>query len=121
MGSPVVHFEVTGRDAAALRSYYGALFGWEYDLSNPMDYGLVDRAANSNDDGIGIGGGIGPVAHGQAGGVTFYVEVSDVEAALARAEALGGKRLFGPDSAGPVTLGKFSDPEGHVIGLVQAE
>jgi len=29
--------------------------------------------------------------------VTFYVEVPDVEAALVKAESLGGTRVFGPD------------------------
>jgi uncharacterized protein len=29
MGQPVVHFEIIGKDAKKLRSYYGDLFGWE--------------------------------------------------------------------------------------------
>ena len=33
MGQPVVHFEVVGRDPEMLRSYYGDLFGWEFDTS----------------------------------------------------------------------------------------
>jgi predicted enzyme related to lactoylglutathione lyase len=28
MGRPVIHFEITGSDAARLRGYYGELFGW---------------------------------------------------------------------------------------------
>ena len=53
--------------------------------------------------------------------MTFYVEVPDVEAALARAEELGGTRVMGPDEVpgGPV-LGQFRDPEGHLIGVVAA-
>jgi uncharacterized protein len=53
--------------------------------------------------------------------VTFYVEVPDVEDALGNAESLGGTRLMGPEAVpgGPV-LGMFTDPEGHVIGVVQA-
>jgi uncharacterized protein len=56
------------------------------------------------------------------GHVTFYVEVSDVEAALAKAESLGGTRLRGPDKV-PGTdleLGHFTDPEGHLIGLTKS-
>ena len=36
MGQPVVHFEVTGKDPVRLRSYYGALVGWEFDTSAPV-------------------------------------------------------------------------------------
>jgi hypothetical protein len=52
----------------------------------------------------------------------FYVEVPDVEAALARAEDLGGTRIFGPDKVPgtDVELGQFADPEGHMIGVTKA-
>jgi predicted enzyme related to lactoylglutathione lyase len=36
MGQPVVHFEIIGKDPAKLRSYFGQLFGWEFDLSSPV-------------------------------------------------------------------------------------
>jgi len=57
-----------------------------------MKYGLVQREGNVNSDGAGIGGGIGVGPDGYDGHVTFYVEVPDVEAALAQAESLGGSR-----------------------------
>ena len=51
--------------------------------------------------------------------MTFYVEVPDVEAALAKAESLGGTRMMGPDDVMPgLTIGLFTDPEGHVIGVM---
>ena len=37
MGHPVVHFEVIGKDAAALATFYSELFGWEIDTNNPMN------------------------------------------------------------------------------------
>jgi predicted enzyme related to lactoylglutathione lyase len=59
---------------------------------------------------------------GYQGHVTFYVEVPDVEAVLAKAESLGGTLVFGPETIMEgVTLGQFLDPEGHVIGVTQAE
>ena len=120
MGQPVVHFEVVGKDAEKLQSYYSELFGWNVDSNNPMNYGIVARDDNTNADGVGIGGGIGTGPEGYEGHVTFYVEVDDVEAALAQAEDLGGKRVMGPMTMDepPLTLGQFTDPEGHVIGLV---
>jgi len=118
MGRPVVHFEVMGVDGEKLRSFYAKLFGWEIDAGNPLGYGLVERETNV--EGVGIGGGIGGIPEGMSGHLTFYVEVPDVEAALAQAERLGGQRLMGPAEVQPgVELGQFSDPEGHMVGLVK--
>ena len=120
MGQPVVHFEVVGKDGAALRSYYSDLFGWQIDADNPMNYGIVQRDGNISADGSGIGGGVGQGPEGYGGHVTFYIEVPDVEAALAKAESLGGTRVMGPEQImETVELGQFTDPEGHLIGVVK--
>jgi uncharacterized protein len=121
MGQPVVHFEIVGKDGDRLQSYYSELFGWQIDSDNEMGYGLVQREGNTNLDGIGIGGGVGRGPEGYEGHVTFYVEVPDVEAALAKAEELGGSRMMGPEQMGPgLVIGLFGDPEGHVVGVVSA-
>jgi predicted enzyme related to lactoylglutathione lyase len=121
MGQPVVHFEIIGQDAERLRSYYSELFGWEINADNPMNYGIVAREGNVNADGVGIGGGIGTGPEGYSGHVTFYIEVPDVEAALAKAESLGGTRMMGPDQPMEgLEIGLFTDPEGHTIGLVKS-
>jgi predicted enzyme related to lactoylglutathione lyase len=113
MGQPVVHFEVIGLDGEKLRDFYGQLFEWEFDTSNPMDYGLVN--------GAGLGGGVGKGPEGYEGHVTFYVEVPDIEATLTQAEGLGATRVFGPDQVMEgLILGQFKDPEGHLIGLTQS-
>ncbi len=121
MGQPVVHFEIIGEDVGKLKSYYSDMFGWKIDADNPMNYGAVQREGNTNPDGVGIGGGVGKGPEGYPGHVTFYVEVPDVEAALAKAESLGGTRVMGP--AQPmegVEIGLFDDPEGHTVGVVKA-
>jgi uncharacterized protein len=121
MGQPVVHFEVIGQDAEKLQSYYAELFDWSIDANNPMKYGIVAREDNLNPDGVGIGGGVGTGPEGYTGHVTFYVEVPDVEAALAKSESLGGTRMMGPDQVMEgLVIGLFSDPEGHVIGLIRS-
>jgi predicted enzyme related to lactoylglutathione lyase len=119
MANPVVHFEVIGQDPAALRRYYGALFGWEFDTGGPVaeavsaagDYGFTEA-------GGGIPGGIGGGAD-YPSRTLFYVGVPDVEAALAQAVALGGARVSGPHrSPGTgLTVGFLTDPEGHLIGV----
>jgi uncharacterized protein len=121
MGQPVVHFEVIVKDGERLRDYYSELFGWEIDANNPMNYGIVPRESNVNEQGVGIGGGVGQGPEGYDGHVTFYVEVPDVEEALAKAESLGGSRMMGPDEVMEGTvIGAFHDPEGHLVGVVQS-
>lgn len=123
MGHPVVHFEIIGSDPARLRSYYGELFGWEFTqsdavteaVSRPGDYGFVDGSANG--DGQGINGGVGGGA-GYQRRVLFYIGVPDVEAALQEAERLGGTRVLGPEGTpGALVVGRFTDPEGNLIGV----
>jgi uncharacterized protein len=119
MGQAVVHFEIAGKDADKLQGYYAELFDWDIDADNEFKYGIVAREGNTNADGIGIGGGISAGPEGYDGHVTFYVEVPDVEAALAKAESLGGTRVMGPDDVMEgLTIGLFTDPEGHVIGVM---
>jgi len=122
MAQPVVHFEIIGKDPATLRSYFGELFGWEFTssptaetVSEPDNYGFVDRMTTS--DGTGIPGGVGGGAR-YASKALFYVGVPDVEAALKKAEALGGKRSMGPERAPTgLVVGQFTDPEGNLIGV----
>jgi len=120
MGQPVVHFEIIGKDAEKLKNYYSELFGWEVDSNNPMNYGIVQRDRNVTADGVGIGGGIGTGPEGYSGHVTFYVEVPDVEAALTKAESLGGARVMGPEKVmDQIEIGLFNDPEGHIVGVLK--
>jgi predicted enzyme related to lactoylglutathione lyase len=123
MGQPVVHFEIIGKDPAKLRGYFGELFGWEFDLpspvseavSDPASYGFINRMTTS--DGTGIPGGVGGGSEYESHAV-FYVAVPDVEAALAKAERLGGKRLMGPERApSGLVVGHFTDPEGNLVGV----
>ncbi|MFF2846750.1 VOC family protein [Streptomyces sp. NPDC058001] len=124
MGQPVVHFEIIGRDPAKLRGYYGELFGWEFAIgdaateavSEPGNYGFVDGKTTGGING-GVAGG-----EGYEGSVLFYVGVDNVEAALEKAESLGGKRRMGPHGTpGVLVVGRFTDPEGHLIGVAGPE
>jgi hypothetical protein len=120
MGQAVVHFEIIGRDAAALRAYYSQLFGWQIVTDNPMNYGIIARDGNTSAEGIGIGGGVGQGPEGYSGHITFYVEVPDVEAALAQAQTLGGSRIMGPEKVMEgVEIGLLQDPEGNIVGVIK--
>jgi uncharacterized protein len=121
MGQPVTHFEIIGQDPDKLKSYYSELFGWEFESDRQTDYDFVQRDGNTNPDGVGIGGGIGKAPDGYSGHVTFYVEVPDVEAVLAKAERLGGSRMMGPETVTEgVEIGLFMDPEDRTVGVVKA-
>lgn len=112
MSNPVIHFEVLGKDGKKLQEFFAKLFDWKIDANNPMNYGMVEAGEG------GIGGGIATGQDGQSH-VTFYVGVDDVQKYLDKAESLGGKTVQPPTPLpdGP-TIGLFTDPEGHLIGLV---
>jgi uncharacterized protein len=124
MGQPIVHFEISGQDPQKLRSYYGDLFGWEFDTSAPVaetisqqgNYGFVNR--DTTDDGVGIPGGVGGGPNYRSHAI-FYVGVPNVEIALQKAERLGGTRVMGPvkNPGKDLVVAHFTDPEGNLIGL----
>jgi uncharacterized protein len=125
-GRPVVHFEIIGNDPEKLRSYYGDLFGWEFDMPSPVarevsepgSYGFLNLV--TSEDGTGIRGGVGG-GPGYQSRAVFYVQVPNVEAALQRAERLGGTRVMGPaTSPNGLVVGHFTDPEGTLIGVAGA-
>lgn len=117
MAHPVLWFEVMGRNGDALRAFYGSLFNWTFTVGGPAQYGEVNTG-----DARGIPGGIGHApAPADPHGTTFYVETPDVAASLRQAEQLGGKTLVPATTVGgDMTIGLFTDPEGHVVGLVEA-
>jgi len=121
MGYPVVHFEITGEDPATLRSFYSALFGWQVSTSHSANYWLVKPEYSARLEGPGMSGAIGAGPPGHPGRVVIYVEVPDIDEALTKAEALGGARMFGPQSFNGFSIGLFRDPEGHMVGVVRPE
>jgi predicted enzyme related to lactoylglutathione lyase len=114
MADKVIHFEVVGKDGAALQRYYHDLFGWEFDTNNPTRYGFTSREET------GIVVGVASTPDGSAGHVTGYVAVPSIDAALAKAESLGGRTIMPRFSPAPDTfLALVADPEGHVLGLTE--
>jgi uncharacterized protein len=109
-GAPVDWFEVLGSDAARTQAFYTEMFGWTVKPDDPR-YGLVDTGA-----GRGIQGGLG--AGGQENWATVYASVPDVERTLARAEQLGGTRVYGPMAVDDhMQTGAIRDPAGNVFGV----
>src|SRR6266705_1928875 len=88
-GEPVDWFEVLGSDPGRTQRFYADLFGWT------------------------VGGGdSGTHAHW----ATIYASVADVEQTLAKAESLGGSRIYGPMAVDDhMQTGALRDPAGNVF------
>ncbi|MCB9745424.1 MAG: hypothetical protein H6741_33355 [Alphaproteobacteria bacterium] len=116
MNSNVTWFEVTGENPEALRGFYKDLFNWDFNVLQPMNYGLTACAQT------GLPGGIGAAPDGKKGWITVYVQTEDIEASIAKAVALGGK-AHGEVHAVPGgdLVATIIDPEGHLVGLVQSQ
>ena len=115
MANQVGWFEVVGQDGEKLRSFYGDVFGWKFNMPAPeMNYGMTDASET------GIGGGIGQ-AQGGMGHATLYVGVPDPQAALDKIESSGGKTVVPVTEMEMVTFAMFTDPEGHLVGLYKSD
>lgn len=115
MPRPVVHFEIHARDFGRITDFYSKAFDWTVDADNPMNYGIVQN------DGEGINGGIAQRGDDDPG-VMFYIAVPDLQAALDQVKAAGGKTVLEPmEIPGMVSLARFADPEGNLIGLVKEQ
>lgn len=112
MGNPTMWFEVAANDREAMKGFYSGLFDWKLTDLEAMPYTSIDAGEQ------GIPGGIGQAPEGQGGHVTFYVEVDDVGAGLAKANELGGSTVMEPTPIPSGEIALFADPEGHVVGLM---
>jgi predicted enzyme related to lactoylglutathione lyase len=103
---------VLGKDRQKLQSFYGDLFGWSFDQAPGMPYWMHSPGQGK------VGAGVGDAQEGD-GHVTFYVAVDDPQAALDQAEQLGGKTIVPVTEMEMVTFALFSDPEGHIVGVIK--
>ena len=113
MTNPVLHWQMLSADPEAAAAFYSALFGWQVSSANGLGYRSV--AAEEG----GIGGGIWPAPPGAPEMVQLYVQVPDIDAALARIEELGGRTLLPrqvlPDGD---AMALALDPLGRSFGLM---
>jgi uncharacterized protein len=110
MGQPVVHFEIGCRDSAATQHFYSQLFNWQIMQVGPA---VTIQTGGTG----GIQGHITSLGHEPQNYVTFYVEVDDIPAYLAKVQVLGGKKVVGPIDIPTGSFAWFTDLEGTLIGL----
>lgn len=111
MGNPVIHFEIGCRDLAKTTDFYCKLLGWTATPYGPSQ--MIDTGSKS-----GIMGHLSAMGHEPHNYCIVYAQVDDIDAALKKANELGGKTLVPPTEV--PTMGHFAwitDPEGQVFGL----
>jgi uncharacterized protein len=114
VGNAVVHFEIGAADDGPLMAFYGELFGWGLQGFGG-GYTMIDTRG-----GAGINGGIGKSQTGEPWSA-FYIETDDLQSMLDKANLLGGRTVMPvTDFGGAVTTAMFNDPDGLLVGLVQA-
>lgn len=108
MPNPICHFEIGVKDGKRAGEFYSKVFDWTME-----EKGGVTMLRTGED----VSGHFNTHGHGPKNYTIFYIMVDDVPAALKRAEAAGGKTVFGPMAEGPGTFAWFTDPEGNTIGV----
>ncbi len=116
MPNPVVHFEIQSSDPQKSREFFSEVFGWnitDAPVEGGMTYGIVDTQS----DGVGIGGGIGPSMGGSH--AAFYIAVDDIQASLDAAVAAGATVMMPITTVTEgITIAFFLEPTGAPVGLV---
>ena len=107
--------ELTTPDQAAANAFYAALVGWTYPDKMAMGPAGDYVFAAAKDTTIG---GTMQQGEGQPKGWTFYFRVPDIDGAVERVKAGGGKVHAGPmDVPGGDKVFVASDPDGVVFGV----
>jgi uncharacterized protein len=121
-----IHFEIHATDPERVQAFYRALFGWQFQSwGGPMEYWVITTGDPSLP---GINGGLvrrrGPApAEGQAvNAFVCTVDVPDLETTLAALPGAGGTLAL-PRMAVPGVgwLAYVKDPDGNILGLMQAD
>ena len=106
------HVEVYAKDVERAKSFYGEVFGWQFQHIPEMNYTLYSTAKGS------IGGGVSEASDETPNQLINYVYVEDIDATLSRIENNGGKTVIGTKAVGPVGwMALVEDPEGNLFGL----
>ena len=105
--------DVLEPDPDAAMSFYGPLFGWEFDGPGPGDYYEARLRGRHV-------AGVGAQPPGVPSAWNTYVSVASVEDAARAAVAAGGRTVFEPFDALPAgRVAVIEDPAGGVICLWQ--
>jgi predicted enzyme related to lactoylglutathione lyase len=110
----IIHFEIPAQDTARAKSFWGGLFGYEFQsMDGPTEYHMFQTGENE-------GGGIYPRQHGETGLISYFA-VEDIEAARQKVEELGGKTEAKESVPGMGWYARVTDTEGNEFSLWQSD
>lgn len=119
----VVHFEIPADDEERARNFYGAAFGWTFQVLPGMEYSLAFTARPEN---TGEEAGRHSINSGvfRRGAMlkapVVTIEVDDIDRALEQITLLGGETVRAKmEVPGTGWNAYFRDSEGNVVGLWQ--
>lgn len=123
-----VHFEIHAADPERAQRFYAEMFGWTFTKwgEGGWDYWLI----KTGEDGPGIDGGMlrrmgpNPPAMEPTPVIAFVctMMVADLDAAVAKAESLGGVTAMAKMPVGGMGwLAYVKDPESNILGLMQSD
>lgn len=111
--------ELMTRDVEKAKTFFADLLGWEYQKMDGMDYWLIMNNGRMN-------GGIMPIGDDNPDmppNWSVYFNVADIDEAMKKVEASGGKQItpiMGEADTSPGRFVPVSDPSGAVLLLIQA-
>jgi predicted enzyme related to lactoylglutathione lyase len=112
MTQPVSYLELNSPDLAATAGFFAEVFGWQ-----PQPFAAPDYLVAPHGETPGIDTGLMPSRDGQPRAIPV-IRVDDLEGALERVSANGGKVVVDPFSIDGVGRGCYVvDPAGLLIGL----
>ena len=111
----ISHIEFPADDIERAKRFYAAVAGWEFGEMDGMPDSWLFRTSETT------GGGIGRRGETVGERVRVYIDVDDLEGAVAAATANGGTVLTPPsDIPGQGRFAAVLDPEGSEVGLYEA-
>lgn len=113
---PICHVEIPASDPAAASVFYAGVFDLPIQADPALNYHMFEPQR-------GPGGAfvqVGATAGAKIGEVLIYVSTDDIDATLAKAEALGAKTLTPKTEVPYGWFAVFADPAGNRIALYTA-
>jgi predicted enzyme related to lactoylglutathione lyase len=110
----IVHFEIPAEDTGRARTFWGTLFGYEFQtMEGPVEYHLFQTGENE-------GGGIYPRQAGETGLISYF-DVEDIDAARQKVQELGGTAEEKAPVEGMGWYARATDTEGNDFSLWQSD
>ena len=112
--SGIVHFEIPAQDTARAKTFWGTLFGYEFQtMEGPIEYHMFQTGENE-------GGAVYPQQQGETGLISYF-NVADIDAARQQVEELGGKAEDKAPVPGMGWYARATDTEGNEFSLWQSD